>query len=230
MSRRRGRRDPRDYAASGSVTYYASDACNDVNGTVITSHTPVAVGSAPAGTGYVATNGAVPDIQIQGNRIALFGTPSSARVVLNGGVTPSDQSVTADFVMFTPVSGQFIVLQARCQTVNVEGYFLQYSPNAASPNLSTFSLQRGDAAFGQVQIGSNYTFAFPTLGTVVPVEIRAVGGAISANINGVVGAISGTDASPLTGTRAGVFFIPGGVAMTSNTGVHIDNIVVRSPS
>lgn len=217
-------------AGPTSIVYYASDACTDANSTVITSHTPVAVGSAPAGTGWVATNGAVPALQIQGNRIALFGTPSSARAVLNGGVTPANASYTADLVMYTPVSGQFISFQARCQTGNVEGYFLQYAPNALSPELSTFSLQRGDAAFGQVQIGSNYTFPFPTPGTAVPVEIRCVGGAISAKIDGVTNAISGTDGSPLTGTRAGVCIIPGGVAMTSSTGVHVDNIVVRSPT
>lgn len=217
-------------SGGGAITYYASDACTDANGTVITSHTPIAVGAAPAGTAWVATNGAVPDLQIQGNRIALFGTPSSVRAVLNGGVTPSDHSVTASFVMFTAVSGQFIALQARAKTTSVEAIYLRYSPNNLSPELSTFALLRGDASFGETQIGSNYTFPFPASGTAVPVEIRCVGGAIAAHINGVNNAISGTDGSPLTGTRAGVFFIPGGVAMTASTGVHIDTIVVRSPS
>lgn len=224
-------RRQREPSGAAVATFYGSDAMTGADTTVITAHTPVAVGANPAGLAWVTTNGAVPDVQLLSNRLAEVGTvASSNRAVMTMTTSAADQSVQADFVMFTIINSQIKSLGARGQTGNVSSYYLQYAPNASTPTLSYFAIFRVDAAFGQTQIGSNYTFAFPSSGTVVPTELRCQGGAISATINGVVNAISGTDASPLTGTLGGFLFLHGTAGDTATTGVHLDNLVIRSPS
>lgn len=221
----------RAFGGAGVVTYYSSDAMGGADGTTLALHVPVAVGAAPAGIGWTEVNGPSPTVQLLGNR-AINNTAVNGghRLALDAaGVTPTDQSVLCDIKFFTNLGGsaqEGFIARMTGGGAGVGGYHLTY----VQTGVPFFRLDRIDDGFAGTQIGGNYLYPFPAFGTVAACEIRCVGGNISAIVDGVT-IIAGVDGAPLTGTKGGLYFSANGVSATAAaTGVHFDNLVVRSPS
>lgn len=225
---RRRVRSYHNYSAAGS-TIYGSDAFTGTDGTALHSHTPVAVGTNPAGTSWTDLNGTFNALQLLNGRLAVVGSVTSGtfRSVMSQAATPAaDQLAAADLVMFTSITGMRIGLGVGMTGgTQVGGYYLKFS--SASPN--QFILERVGDDFSSTILGGPTTFTFPAPGTTVPVTLRRVGAVITVTVNGSV-MFSVTDPTPLAGTKCGVMANPdpAGVNCTTSTGVHLDNLVFQS--
>lgn len=219
-------RRQREPSGASVVTYYGSDGMTGTDTTTLVLHTPTAVAPAPAGTSWTEINGASPTVQLLANRlINNTAVPGIHRMAMNTTTTASDHSVTADFTFYTNlISVEAIVARMTGGASGVGGYHLTYNSNS-----QVWQLIRIDDAFVSTQLGANQSYTFPVSGTVVPIEIRCVGGNVKCYVGGSL-ILDQTDGSPLTGTKAGVYFNSGGTATAAGTGIHVDNIVIRSPS
>jgi hypothetical protein len=214
---------------ASAATYYGSDGFTDASATTLALHTPSAVAPAGAATSWTEVNGASPTVQILNNRLVNATAVAGVhRMAMNSAVTPTDHEVTFDLTFFTNLLDSSLTAAVARMTgggAGVGGYHLVHF-QSATPG---FRLLRITDAFATTQLGADQSYAFPASGTVVPCRIRCVGGNVKCYVGGAL-ILDQTDGTPLTGTKAGVYFNSGGTAPAAATGVHLDNLVIRSPA
>jgi lysophospholipase L1-like esterase len=174
----------------------------------------------PAGTSLARTTP-----QIGGFYEAVNGSENFLTVASGGGIYSKDGGATTRntatpananyyvkgrYRFLTQINGQETALVGRMpDDGSVAHHWLRYVSSTG-----VFQL-----FFGGTQIGSNYSYPFPASGTEIDVVLNMNDTSISATINGVVNAISGTNSGQANAGHAG-FRMTGG-ASSPTTGIHI---------